>query len=66
MESGTKFPPVTVFHDGERNWLADGFHRVAASKRAGFLDIEVDLRQGSRRDAILFSLGANATHGLRR
>jgi hypothetical protein len=66
MEAGAKFPPVTVFFDGEKHWLADGFHRVAGAKRAGFLDVDADVRQGSKRDAILFSLGANAAHGLRR
>lgn len=66
IEAGTVMPPVVVFHDGEVYWLADGYHRLAATKRLGCLDIDVDLRQGTRRDAMLFSFGANATHGLRR
>lgn len=66
IEAGTAMPPVTVFSDGAAYWLADGFHRLAATKRIGCLDIEVDLRQGTRRDAMLHSFGANATHGLRR
>lgn len=65
-DDGCVFPPVTVFYDGADYWLADGFHRVAASKEAGFADIDADVRQGTRRDAVLFSVGANADHGLRR
>ena len=65
-DDGCVFPPVTVFYDGADYWLADGFHRVAASKEAGFADIDADIRQGTRRDAVLFSVGANADHGLRR
>ena len=66
IEAGVVLPPVTVFNDGGTYWLADGFHRVNATKRIGCLDIEVDLRVGTRRDAMLHSFGANATHGLRR
>lgn len=66
IRDGTDFPPVTVFHDGKKYWLADGFHRVAAYKKAGATDIAVAVHQGTRRDAILFSVGANAAHGLRR
>ena len=47
-------------------WLADGFHRYHAHKQAGLDDIRVDLRQGNLREAILYSVGANAHHGLRR
>ena len=60
------FPPVDVFHDGANYWLVDGFHRYFATKKAGFLDIEATVHQGTRRDAVLFSIGANASHGLRR
>lgn len=66
MVDGAEFPPVTVFYDGTDYWLADGFHRVAAAEAASRSDIDCDIRQGTRRDAILFSVGANATHGMRR
>ena len=63
---GVDLPPVTVFHDGSTYWLADGFHRYWASKQTEREAIAVDVQQGTRRDAILYSVGANATHGLRR
>lgn len=62
---GAKFPPVVVFYDGSDYWLADGFHRVRAYASAG-MPVPADVRQGTQRDAVLFSLGANATHGQRR
>lgn len=64
--NGTTFPPVTVFSDGESFWLADGFHRVEAARRAGLADIDADVRAGTLRDAVLYACGANGTHGLRR
>jgi phage N-6-adenine-methyltransferase len=66
MTNGAAFPAVVVFYDGQAYWLADGFHRVAAAKQAGLTQIDADIRQGSRRDAILLSVGANSSHGLRR
>src|SRR3954452_4224513 len=66
MENRVRFPPVVAFTDGADTWLADGFHRWHAGKRAGLMTIATDLRQGSRRDAIFFSVGANAAHGQRR
>jgi hypothetical protein len=66
MMRGAEFPPVIVFYDGTDHWLADGFHRVHARKRSSFGDVPADIRQGTKRDAILHSVGANATHGLRR
>jgi len=66
IRSGVDFPPVTVFYDGKKYWLADGFHRVEAHKRAGAFQIAADVRQGTKRDAVLHSVGANADHGLRR
>ena len=59
-------PPIVVFNDGANYWLADGFHRFHANKKAGFLDIEAQVIEGTRRDAILYSVGANSVHGLRR
>lgn len=66
MARGDHFPPVDVFYDGADYWLADGFHRVHAAKRAGMQTIPAAIRQGTRRDAVLFSAGVNRAHGFRR
>jgi hypothetical protein len=64
MARGDEFPPVTVFYDGADYWLADGFHHYHA-RATRHPDIEAEVRQGTKRDAILFSVGANASHGMR-
>lgn len=66
MMEGAIFPPVTVYYDGSSYWLADGFHRVHAAMRQCRDEIETTIKQGTRRDAVLHSVGANATHGLQR
>ena len=66
MSNGAKFPAVTVFYDGERYWLADGFHRVKAAEAAGLKSIECDIRQGTLEDARWYSFSANKSNGLRR
>lgn len=66
MDEGVDLPPVLCFYDGDRYFLADGFHRVAAAKLLEWREIEAIVCQGTRRDAVLYSTGANATHGLRR
>lgn len=66
MQEGARFPAVLVFHDGTDHWLADGFHRVEAARRVGARSIEAEIRQGTRRDAIIAAAGANNSHGLRR
>jgi hypothetical protein len=66
LTNGAEFPPVVVFHDGTDHWLADGFHRLLAHEKAGLVDILADVRQGTKRDALLFAVGANASHGLPR
>ncbi len=65
IKADAKFPPVTVFFDGTDYWLADGFHRFHAHRTAEKTSIEAEVRTGTQRDAILFSLGANNLHGLR-
>lgn len=66
MMDGEKFPPVTVFYDGKEHYLADGYHRYFAAKKAGLEEIDCDVKKGTLRDAVLFSVGVNSTHGLRR
>lgn len=66
IEANDAMPPVVVFYDGAAYWLADGFHRVAARAKVGRLTVKAEVRQGTRRDAVLYACGANATHGLRR
>ncbi|HHH75964.1 MAG TPA: hypothetical protein ENL03_02930 [Phycisphaerae bacterium] len=64
--AGTDMPPVTVFFDGATYWLADGFHRYWANRKIENDQILAEVHQGTQRDAILYSVGANADHGLRR
>lgn len=59
-------PPVIVFFDGKKYWLADGFHRVGAYLSAYRDMIPCEIREGSRRDALAYALSANTTNGLRR
>jgi hypothetical protein len=54
-----------VFYDGKDYWLASGFHRHAATSQLE-RSMPVEVRQGTRRDAVLASVGTNTDHGLRR
>jgi hypothetical protein len=66
MADGATFPPIVVFWDGADHWLADGYHRLIARRAANFDAIDADIREGTQRDAILYAVGANATHGIPR
>ena len=66
MKQGAQFPPIVLFFDGSRHYLADGFHRYLAAKRIEESDIPAEVREGTRTDALIFALGANATNGLYR
>jgi hypothetical protein len=65
MIEGDEFPAIVVFSDGTDMYLADGFHRVLASERNGFIDIEADVRKGTQLDALWYALGANKSNGQR-
>jgi len=66
IKGGTVFPSVVVFHDGLEYYLADGFHRFLATKAAGSPGIACEVINGTLRDALLYSNGANGEHGLQR
>jgi DNA repair photolyase len=66
MKEGAKLPPIVVFQDGKKYFLADGWHRLEGAKSFGAKEIEADVHEGSQRDAVQFALGANDKHGVRR
>lgn len=66
VEDGARFPDVVLFKEGKILWMSAGFHRWHAHKKAGKTRINAVIRPGTLRDAILYAVGSNATHGLRR
>lgn len=66
MQRGAQFPPVVVFFDGAKYWLADGFHRFLAAQRIEAAGISAEVHEGSRTDALKHALGANSTNGVHR
>lgn len=65
MAEGVEFPPVVVFHDGSRYYLADGFHRALAAQRNKCQAISAMVMPGTLQDALWFALGANRINGQR-
>jgi ParB-like chromosome segregation protein Spo0J len=65
MNAGVQFPPIVLFHDGSTNWLADGFHRYHAARKATLTGMHADIRIGTKEDALWFSIGANKANGTR-
>ena len=67
MKAGAEFPPVVLIRDSEGQIrLADGRHRYEAAKKCCLAEINAVVLEGSEREAILFAVGANAVHGMRR
>jgi len=70
MNVGQVFDPIILFQEGEddqvRYWLGDGWHRLRAFEQNQTQYITVKVSQGDKRDALLYAVGANAKHGLKR
>jgi len=66
LGEGVVFPPISVVREGDKFWCWDGNHRVLAARQAGVVMLPAEVENGTRRDAVLASVGANARHGLRR
>ncbi len=64
LANGVKLPRPVAFHDGDNIWLAAGFHRVAAGERLDWTEMDFEVRNGSRDDALWYAFGSNAEHGL--
>ena len=66
MDKGAKFPAVDLFIDGLTHWVGDGFHRILAAATIGRPSITANVRPGGQSAALVWALGANAEHGLKR
>lgn len=65
-ESGEwPFGEIDVFHDGSDYFIADGFHRTLAAIRKKRASVPCRVHQGTAKDARIFGMTANDTHGLR-
>lgn len=64
MAEGDVFPPGVAFFDGKEYWLADGFHRYHAIRTNKRASMVCRIVNGTVRDAILYSYGANGMHGM--
>jgi ParB-like chromosome segregation protein Spo0J len=68
-EMGVDLPAIVLFQDPALSkcrkiyLMADGFHRLAAYLKLGLRSIKAIIIQGTRRDAILYSIGANSKQG---
>lgn len=63
MSNSDKFPPIIIYDDGTIKWLSAGFHRVSAARFLGITEIEAEIRQGTKKDAMIFAATDNAGHG---
>jgi uncharacterized ParB-like nuclease family protein len=65
---GPPLPPIVVYGPDSRGmyFLSEGWHRLAAHKKAGRTTIAATVREGGWKDALQAALGSNAAHGLPR
>jgi hypothetical protein len=59
------FGPIDVFFDGDHYFVADGFHRTMAGEKVKRSTVPCRIHEGTAKDARIFSMTANDTHGLR-
>jgi hypothetical protein len=66
IADGTNFPPVEVMFDGKSYWLYEGYHRYHCHLKLKKNYIKADVKEGTVRDAIFHSFGANKANGFPR
>jgi hypothetical protein len=59
-------PDLFKIHGIPLMLIGDGRHRLLAAKEIGFKQVVCTLHDGTMEDCILFALGSNRTHGIRR
>ena len=65
IKAGERLPPIVACFDGSSYWVADGHHRYHAHRRAGLVEIDAQVRDGTLREARLLAASSNRGHGLR-
>lgn len=66
LSEGAMVLPLITFYDGEKYWLADGFHRYHAAKQVSIEELKCQIKMGTQRDAILLAIKANIGQDFRR
>lgn len=66
IQDGSAAPPIDVFFDGADYWVASGFHRIEAHRKAGLGIVPATIHHGGLAAAKVFAAGSNANHGVRR
>ena len=64
MEILDDLPPVEAWKSDGKSLLSDGWHRIAAATRLGRDEIEADIHEGGRTEAIVAAIVANTKHGI--
>ena len=66
MRSGVTFPKIEAVEVERQLLVVDGWHRYRAAAMAEVESLEIDVKAGTMRDAMLAAAQANGRHGLRR
>lgn len=59
-------PPVKLFSDGSKFFVGDGHARIAARRLLGADSVDAVVKDGGKRAAIHYAIGANEENGARR
>lgn len=70
MRDGDQFPPIVAFRITDRNFpfpaVVAGFHRYVAAEQCGMTEFEVELHEGTFKEAFVYAFRSNLEHkGLR-
>lgn len=64
MRSGGELPPIKVMVVEGAPTLVDGWHRVAAAREIGEIEVVAEITEGTEADLIWAAAEANTAHGL--
>jgi uncharacterized ParB-like nuclease family protein len=66
-QQGSEPPPIVLFgrFGRPKYHVGDGWHRIFVKRRLGKKTILAEVRNGGRREAVLYAASANLKHGVR-